>query len=160
MKKLSIAALMLMQLFTTASYAQRRTAKNQAIPREVPFEKLSDFVNDYNSRRNGERITVRDVPAVTEVAFEKAYKMYSFKPGEDSDVGSTFFTSAALAKSLRPHLNSDAASMWVTCTLIEFVGSFDVYRSPFATKIEGLDENGQTIWMVTGTPPVKLKIRQ
>jgi len=68
--------------------------------------------------------------------------------------------SAALAISLRPHLNSDAASMWVTCTLIEFVGEFDVYRSLFATKIEGLDESGETIWTVTGKAPLKLRIRQ
>ena len=160
MKKSMLVVIVLVQLFTSGAYAQRQTAKNQAIPREVPFEKLSDFVNDSNSRRNGERITVRDVPTVTEVTFEKAYRMYYFKPTRDSDVGSTFFMSAALAISLRPHLNSDAASMWVTCTLIEFVGEFDVYRSLFATKIEGLDESGETIWTVTGKAPLKLRIRQ
>jgi len=80
MKKSMLVVIVLVQLFTSGAYAQRQTAKNQAIPREVPFEKLSDFVNDYNSRRNGERITVRDVPTVTEVTFEKAYRMYYFKP--------------------------------------------------------------------------------
>jgi len=127
--------------------------------REWPFEGLSDFVNDYNNRRNGERLVVRDVPVPAKVTYEKAYAMYSFKP-DDGDVGNMFFTSATLAKSLRSHLKAGASSMWVTCTLIEFAGEFDTYRSPFATKIEGLDPSGKTIWTVTGTPPAKLKVRQ
>lgn len=128
--------------------------------REWPFDGLSDFVNDYSKRRNGERLVVRDAPVPTKVTYEKPYLMYSFKPDEDGDVGKTFFTSPALAKALRPHLQERTASLWITCTLIEFAGEFDTYRSPFATKIEGLNAAGATIWTVTGPPPAKLKFRQ
>lgn len=128
--------------------------------REWPFDGLSEFVNDYSKRRNGERLVVRDAPVPTKVTYEKAYTMYSFKPHEDGDVGKTFFTSPALAKALRPHLKDRIASLWITCTLIEFAGRFDTYRSPFATKVEGLNPAGETIWTVTGPPPAKLKFRQ
>jgi hypothetical protein len=147
---------MLMPLMTVALYAQSRST----IPRQVPFDKLSDFVNDYNKRRDGERLIIRDVPMVKQITHDKTNGMYYFKPDENGDVGNTFFTSALLAKSLRSHLNSNTASLWVNCTLIQFVGEFDVFRSPFATKIEGLNENGEVIWTVTGPPPVKLKFRQ
>lgn len=128
--------------------------------REWPFDGLSDFVNDYINRRNGERLVVRDVPVPSKITYERAYAMYSFKPGEDGDVGKTFFTSPALARSLRPHLKQSTASLWITCTLIEFAGEFDTYRSPFATKIEGLNAAGETIWTITGPPPARTKIRQ
>jgi hypothetical protein len=156
MKSRILTAIVLMQLLTIALYAQSRTT----VPRQVPFDNLSDFVNDYNKRRDGERLTIRDVPMVNKITYEKAYAMYIFKPDEDGDVGNTFYTSATLAKSLRTHFNSNTASMWVSCTLIQFVGEFDVFRSPFATKIEGLNENGEVIWTVTGSPPVKVKFRQ
>jgi hypothetical protein len=156
MKRLLITTLVWIHFFTLAHYAQSRSA----IPREVAFDKLSDFVNDYNKRRDGERLTVRAVPMVNKITREKAYAMYSFKPDEDGDVGNMFFTSAVLATGLRSHFNSDTASMRVSCVLIQFVGEFDVYRSPFATKVEGLNEKGEVIWTVTGTPPVKLKVRQ
>ncbi|MEQ1764576.1 MAG: hypothetical protein ABL984_15710 [Pyrinomonadaceae bacterium] len=136
------------------------TAVAQKPIREWPFEGLSDFVNDYNKRRNGERLVVRDAPVPAKVIYEKAYAMYSFKPDEDGDVGKTFFTSPALAKALRPHLKDGTANLWITCTLIEFAGEFDTYRSPFATKIEGLNAVGETIWTVTGPPPARTKVRQ
>jgi hypothetical protein len=156
MKRLFVITFVFMQLLTNTLYAQSRST----VPREVPFNKLSDFVNDFNKRRDGERLTVRDVPGVNQITYEKAYAMYTFKPDENGDVGNTFFTSPALAKGLRAHLTTDTASLLVSCTLIQFVGEFDVFRSPFATKVEGLNENGEVIWTVTGTPPVKLKFRQ
>jgi hypothetical protein len=145
-----------MQLLTNTLYAQNRST----IRREVPFNKLSDFVNDFNKQRDGERLTIRDVPMINRITYEKAYAMYTFKPDENGDVGNTFFTSAALAKGLRVRLTSDTASLLVSCTLIQFVGEFDVFRSPFATKVEGLNETGEVIWTVIGTPPVKRKFRQ
>lgn len=159
MKKTLVAAIILIHLFSVPVHSQR-TSRNQALLREWPFERLSEFVNDYSARRNGERLVVRAVPMVSKITYEKAYVMYSFKPDENGDVGNTFFTSPSLAKSLRTHLNSAAKSMRITCALIEFVGRFDTYRSPFATKIEGLDASGTTIWTVTGPQPLKLKYRQ
>lgn len=153
MKKLLIVAFA-MFCFSAANGSAQRP------PREWPFDRLGDFVNDYNKRRNGERLVVRDVPLPAKLTYEKAYAMYSFKPNDDGDVGSTFFTSASLAKALRPHLKGGAASMWVTCTLIEFAGEFDTYRSSYATKIEGRDATGKTLWTLTGPPPPKLKLRQ
>lgn len=160
MKKHLFASIILTLLLTVGLYAQRRPAVNQTATRKVQFAKLSDYVNDYNHRRNGERLIVGDVPSVTKITYDKAYTMYSFQPDEAGDVGNTFYASPALAKSLRSHLKADTKSLRVTCVLVEFAGEFDVYRSPFATKIEGLGENGEVIWTATGTEPAKLKIRQ
>ncbi|MGH7784068.1 MAG: hypothetical protein ACREO5_09555, partial [Candidatus Binatia bacterium] len=76
------------------------------------------------------------------------------------DVGNTFYTSPALAKRLRQFLQKGAYTERIYCTLVQFVGSYDVYRSPFATKVEGMDENGTLVWTAIGPPPAKLKMRQ
>jgi hypothetical protein len=48
----------------------------------------------------------------------------------------------------------------VSCTLVEFAGEFDVYRTSFATKIEGLDEQGEVSWTANGPEPARLKYKQ
>jgi hypothetical protein len=84
--------------------------------------------------------------------------MYMLEGEQSStDVGDTFYTSPALAKLLLTHLGTLTESFRITCTLIQFVSSQDVYRSPFATKIEGIDDNGAVVWTVSGPPPLKLK---
>lgn len=47
----------------------------------------------------------------------------------------------------------------IPAVLIESVGKFDVYRAPFVTKIEGLDETGEAIWTATGAEPARIKVR-
>jgi hypothetical protein len=107
-------------------------------------------------------LVVRNVPLFSEI--ENAEDEYGNRKGlyrlindAQTDVGDSFITSSALAKELRIALKSGAASLRVTCALIEFVGSSDVYRTPYATKIEGLDEKDQVLWTVRGKPPAKLK---
>lgn len=137
-------------------------AQKQTTPREIEFEKLSDYVNDWDKRRDGERFIVDGAPLRGDLAltYDKLNKIYSFMPDESGDVGNTFFTSPALAKSLRPHLKrGDYLSVLAHCTLVQFVSSHDVYRSPFVTKIEGFDGHGRLAWTVVGPPPVKLKLQ-
>ncbi|MGH9947865.1 MAG: hypothetical protein ACRD6X_11770 [Pyrinomonadaceae bacterium] len=152
MKKALFIAIFSLCLSSVGHFAQKPL-------RQWPYEDLSAFMGEYNKRRNGERLIVRAVPAVDKIRYEKSNSMYSFAPNDTMDVTTTFYTSAALAKALRLHLKTKTDSMWVTCTLIQFDSGSDYYRSPFATRVEGLDEEGNTIWTVTGPPPAKLKFR-
>src|SRR5213594_2761475 len=61
--------------------------QRQTTPRSIEFDKLSDYVGDYAKRRNGQRLLVSDVPVPEKVTYEKRYKMYSFKPDPNGDVG-------------------------------------------------------------------------
>lgn len=141
-------------------YAQGLTVVSQTNPRKIEFAKLSDYVNDWDKRRDGERFVVTDVPSFSSMKFERRYNMYSLVGDENGDVSNTFYTSPTLAKSLRQYLKNGAASERIYCTLIQFAGDSDVYRSPFATKVEGLDENGKLSWTAIGPPPAKLRMRQ
>ena len=122
--------------------------------------KLRDYVSDWDKRSDGEILIVTDVPPIGKLTYEKSYNMYFFQPEDEGGVSNTFYTSPALAKILRQYLKTGAMTARIYCTLIQFAGDSDVYRSPFATKVEGFDENGKLSWTATGPPPVKLKIRQ
>ena len=135
------------------------TAAGQGAVKKVAYDQLSDVVNDFDKYRDGTRLIVTGVPMSAELKFDKAQKMYLFEPNEDAHVANSFWMSPALAKLFRPKLGSTTASLRITSTVIRFVGSFDVFRSPFATRIEGLDENGKVIWTAAGPAPVKLKFR-
>jgi hypothetical protein len=101
---------------------------------------------------------VTGVPSFDNMIFQKRSNMYRLEGEQSStDVGDTFYTSPGLAKLLLKHLGTLNESFRITCTLIQFVSSQDVYRSPFATKIEGIDDKGNVAWTVSGPPPVKLK---
>jgi hypothetical protein len=43
--------------------------------------------------------------------------------------------------------------------LVEIASDQDTYRAPFATKIEGVNMDGDVVWTITGPPPTKLKFR-
>lgn len=131
----------------------------RAAPTRLQFDKLDDFVSDWDKRRDGERLTVSGVPMPTKIVFKKSYKMYFFEPDDNTHLGNQFYTSSSLTRVFRPYLDSATASLRVTCTLIQWNDDFEVYRTPFATKVEGLDENGALMWTANGTPPVKLKFR-
>ena len=146
-------------LFAIVLFAQGQNAFSQTNPQKVQFAKLTDYV-DSSKRRRGDRLIIDDVPPVEKISYEKVEKMYFFQPVENGGNANDFYTSAALAKGMRPHLQSNTTSMRVTCMLIDFGEGIDVLRSPFATKIEGLDENGIVIWTATGPPPSKLKFSQ
>lgn len=133
-----------------------------AKPSNVAYGKLSDYVNDFNRRRDGECVVVRDVPLFSgirnaEDEYGNHRGLYYLENEGETDVGSSFATSPTLARDLRPFLKKEAASLRVTTVLIRFSDEFEVFRSPYATKVEGLDENGQVLWTVTGKLPTKLK---
>ncbi len=160
MKKTLLTAFVAAQLFAVVLIAGSQNAFSQTTPQKMQFAKLSDYVNDWDKRRDGEQLIVTDVPPIGKLTYEKSYNMYFFQPEEDGGVSNTFYTSPALAKILRQYLKKGAMTAHIYCTLIQFVGSSDVYRSPFATKVEGFDENGKLSWTATGPPPAKLKMRQ
>jgi hypothetical protein len=159
MKECLVATVMLLQLFNVSLYAQRRAVGSQAAPRQMQYEKLTEYVDDYNARRNGERLIVNHVPLVKDISRSSA-GLYDLKVNEEGGVGANFVTSAMLVKSLRPHLKSGTTTLRVSCTLVEFAGEFDVYRTSFATKIEGLDEHGEVSWTAAGPAPARLKYKQ
>lgn len=158
MKKLFASALLFVQVWTFALCFQAVSVEGQASPHKIEFTKLSDYVDDFNRRRDGERLIVSNVPSFDNMKFQKRYNMYMLE-GEQpaTSVGDTFYTSPALAKLLLTHLGTLTETFRITCTLIQFVSGQDVYRSPFATKIEGIDENGAVTWTISGPPPLKLK---
>ena len=126
--------------------------------KHIDFAKLSEYVGDYEHRRNGDRLIIPDAPVASEVNYVKGYKMYVFA-AEDEGVRESFYTSAAIAKSLRQNLNTRAVMMSITCVLIEISSDQDTYRAPFATKIDGINMDGDIVWTVTGPSPAKLKFR-
>ncbi|MBV9928571.1 MAG: hypothetical protein JOZ96_26380 [Acidobacteria bacterium] len=135
--------------------------------RQVQYDKLSDFVNELGSNRTGTHYVITSVPAekVRRVTpyDEGANRrgMFSLSSDEgDSDASTSFVTSGALVKNLRASPLKDAATLRVTATLVEFVGSCDVYRSSFVTRVEGYGEDGSLLWVATGAEPVKVRMRQ
>jgi len=157
MKILMVAPLVAAQLFAF-TFLGEGFALGQANVRKIEFAKLSEYVNDFGDRRDGERLVVAGVPSFDNMEFQKRYNMYTLKGEQSStDVGETFYTSPAMAKLLLIHLGTLTESFRITCTLIQFVSSQDVYRSPFATKIEGINDNGKVVWTISGPPPTRLK---
>lgn len=150
----TLIALACLLLVCASAHAQK--------PTEIEFANLADYVNDWDNRRDGERLIVDGVPLSGDLTlrYDKLNKIYSFSPDESGGVGNSFFTSPVLAKGLRQHLEKgDYLSVLIYCALVQFVGSHDVYRSSFVTKIEGFDGHGRLAWTVVGPPPVKLKLR-
>src|SRR5580765_2387105 len=129
----------------------------QAIKR-LNFDKMGNWVSAYDKRRNGERLIISEVPIVEKVTYIKGYGLYTFT-AEEGDSRETFYTSAPVARSLRQNLNSRAVMMTITCVLVEIASDQDTYRAPFATKIEGINMDSDTVWTITGPPPTKLKFR-
>lgn len=49
--------------------------------------------------------------------------------------------------------------MSITCVLIEIASDQDTYRTAFATKVDGINMDGEIVWTVKGPPPAKLKFK-
>lgn len=133
--------------------------------REVRYDQLSDFVNDHQKNKTGLHFVVTSVPA------EKVKLIKPVGPGHkglfylmldenDGDTSTSFVTTAGLVKNLRASGGGAADTLRVTAVLVEFAGEFDVYRSSFVTRVEGLGEDGSLLWIATGAEPVKVKMRQ
>ncbi|PYS92471.1 MAG: hypothetical protein DMF62_00565 [Acidobacteria bacterium] len=155
-KKLFViaSALMLLGFVSLNVFSQKK-------PVVIEFERLSSYVNDWDKRRDGEHLIVNVAATIDSIQYQKSNNLYSFQAGENTDVGSTFFSSPILGKSLRQRLSQHSeASVYVYCTLVQFVGEQDVFRAPFVTKVEGFDGHGRLVWTVVGPPPAKLKMSQ
>jgi hypothetical protein len=150
------------QVKTTVKQKSKPSDTLCAKSNNVVYEKLSGYVNDFNKRRNGECLVVNGVPLFSKIRnAEDEYGnhkgLYYLENDKQTDVGDSFASSPSLAKDLLPFLKKDAKSLRVTAVLIQFSDEIETFRSPYATKVEGLDENGQVLWTVTGKPPAKLK---
>ncbi len=49
--------------------------------------------------------------------------------------------------------------MSVTCVLVDFATDQDILHGAFATKVEGINMDGEVVWTVAGPPPAKLTFR-
>jgi hypothetical protein len=132
---------------------------SQGPPRTIAFTDLEQYVDDKERRHDGELLIVTDVAAVGAVTFYKPYGMYTFQPDVTDHAGDTFCTSAALAKSLSRFLKKGAATERIYCTLVQFKDDSEAYRSPFATKVEGLDADGKLKWTAVDPQPIRVNIR-
>lgn len=156
MKRTTIFLVLCWMSIATISIAAQRQ------PRTIEFEKLGDYVNDWDKRHDGERLIVDGVPlgGDLKLLYDRVNKIYSFSPDESGGVGNSFYTSPVLAKGLKQHLKSgDYGSVTIYCTLVQFASEQDVYRSSYVTKIEGFDGHGRLAWTLTGPPPAKLKLQ-
>jgi hypothetical protein len=132
-------------------------------PVSVGFSGLEEFVNDFDKRRAGDKFTVDRVPLIERVeraGRETAFKgLYWLSADGDLNVATSFYAPAELVNELRPRLETDAAHLTVECVLIEVSGAGEVYRSPYAVRIEAVDAAGQTLWTISGPPPKRFKIQ-
>ncbi|HSK70816.1 MAG TPA: hypothetical protein VK892_03905 [Pyrinomonadaceae bacterium] len=145
----------------------RKPASNNSV-RAIQFAELRDFINDFDKHRPGERFVIYNVPANKIARNTRAdengnqsYKglFYLEAPEDDEEGSAGFITSAQLVKSLNANAGIEPKTLSVTAVLVQSDGKFDVYRVAFVTKIEGLDETGETIWTATGAEPAKLKFQ-
>lgn len=144
--------------------AANRNAENAAV-RQISYDRLEAFINDFDNHRPGDRYVIVNVPTHKIEKTVRAddngnasYKglFYLQIDDDDSDVIYAFLTSAAMIKSLKP-IEIEPSSIRATAVLIESTGSSDVYRTSFITKLEGLDDKGAVLWTATGTEPAKVR---
>ncbi|MBV9924166.1 MAG: hypothetical protein JOZ96_03930 [Acidobacteria bacterium] len=143
--------------------AARRAAAAATGPRQVRFDRLPDFVNDHQANKTGSSFVITSVPADKVKLIKPAGRkgmFYLMLDESDGDAASTFLASSELVKNLRATDTAGVATLRVTAVLVEFVGSFDIYRSSFVTKVEGYGDDGSLLWVVTGAGPVRASMRQ
>ena len=135
-------------------------------PGPVRFDRLGEFVGDYQLNRTGTRFVITSVP-VEKVKLVKAVgprhrgMFYLQFDEEDGDASTSFVASAELVKNLRASAaGSDAATLRVSATLVEFAGCCDVYRSSYVTRVEAYGDDGSLLWVATGAEPLKVRMEQ
>lgn len=147
-----------------ASAARKAAGLDPTGLRQVRFDRLSDFVNDHQANRTGSRFVITSVPAekvkLVKPAGGRKGMFYLMLDESDGDASTTFLASSELVRNLRAGAGAEAATLRVTATLVEFVGSFDIYRSSFVTKVEGYGDDDSLLWVVTGAGPLKATMRQ
>lgn len=133
--------------------------------RETSYEKVMNYVNDYDARKVGEEFVITDVP--TEILNEKSradefgnksYKGFYYLQGvtDDDTPSYSVLTSKAMIDSIAREAEYEPVILRVTATIVESKGEFDINRMAFATKIEGFNSDGDVIWTAIGGKPAKL----
>jgi hypothetical protein len=150
-------------------YAKEKSKPAQpktATLREIKFEELRDFVNDFDKNKTGERFVITEVPPNTIADLERAdaqgnqsYKGFFYLVAPEDAETAGFITTPPLLRDLQANNDREPVGLRVTAVLVQSDGKFDVYRLSFVTKIEGLDADGETIWTATGEQPPKIKFR-
>ena len=143
-----------------------KQAKTAPKEREISFDALYDFVNDFDNYKPGERFVITNVPAnqigknsrADEFGNQSYKNLFYLQPtGDEETVANGFLTSKEMVKSLETNAEIEPSTLRITAVLVESTGKFDVYRTSFVTKVEGLDEDGKAIWTAIGTEPAKVK---
>ncbi|HEY0427245.1 MAG TPA: hypothetical protein VGC76_05525 [Pyrinomonadaceae bacterium] len=134
-----------------------------AAPTEISYEEMPDYVNDFNKRLTGECLLISNVPAFSNIVdaadeYGNHKGLFYLEINGQTQVGNSFVTSDEMAHILPSRLKSNAISLRVTAVLVEFSDEFEIFRSPYAAKIEGLDENNNILWEATVKMPRKLKL--
>ena len=163
-RKISIYGFVIFSLLSGAAFA---SAQSAAQTREISFDELNDFVNDFGAHKAGGRFVVAGIPDFMIRKSEPADKfgnasyknLFYLYPSDDHEqVANGFLTSAALVKNWNAKRKNDADGfLRVTAVLVESKGKFDVYRVSFVTKIEGLNADGSVAWTAAGAEPLKTK---
>lgn len=138
--------------------AQQRPAKSVPAPSRVEFGALTEYINDFDKRRAGQRIIVGDVALAAGSEKHDSTGMFILRAGaEDKEV--QLFTSPALARRLGARPQGGSGRTRITCTLVEFRGEFDIGMVAFVTSVEALAEDGSVLWTESGPPPIRLRYR-
>lgn len=145
--------------------ANAKTESKKSKLSEVRYDKMMDFINDFDAHKVGEEFIVTSAP--TELLYVKnpadkfgnqSYKGLFYLEGvtEDDTPSYSVLTSKAMLDSIAKEAEYEPVILRLTATIVESKGKFDVYRTPFVTKIEGFDSEGNVIWTAIGDKAAKL----
>ena len=147
--------------------SERNQPENETTDlREISYDKMMDMINDFDAHKVGEEFVITDIPPQILDRQDRAdefgntsYKNLFYLQGVTADDTPSYsvLTSKAMIESLKQTSGSDSATLRMTAIIAESKGKFDVYRIPFVTKIEGLDEGGKAIWTAIGEKPAKIR---
>ena len=143
---------------------EKTEGKKSNLP-EVRYDKMMDFINDFDARKVGEEFVITGVPTGLLYAKNPAdkfgnrsYKGLFYLEGvtEDDTPSYSVLTSKAMLESIDKEAEYEPVILRMTATIVESKGKFDVYRTPFVTKIEGFNGEGDVIWTAVGDKAAKL----
>jgi hypothetical protein len=155
---------------------QKISAKNQTVKtkpeiqpaatNEVKYSEVMDFINDFETRKAGEEFIITEVPPAildrkdrADEFGNKSYKDLFYLQGvtDDDSVSYSVLTSKAMIESLNQNAEYEPVTLQMSAVIVESKGKFDVYRIPFITRIEGLNNDGSILWTASGEKPAKTK---
>jgi hypothetical protein len=129
----------------------------------VEFKELEEFVNDFGGRRPGAVFVTETVPMIKRIesaGSDPAFKgLYWLSVDGELNVATSFYATSELVNAIRPRIDAEADHLRVECVLVETSGAGEVYRTPYATRIEAVDAEGNVLWSVADGKPKRIKIR-